>query len=189
MIQNQKSHLTSYNRYPEIFKEIKRIFPSPRKILSFGCSTGIECETLQELYFTNIKIIGLDITEKIIKNNIKKNKYKNIEYYSKVDKISGKCDIIFANSVLCGWPENEQEYTFETFEKTLKLIDNLLNKDGYLCIYNSKYLFCETYLFRNKKYKKIKTSHKETGFVNKYHKDNTKINYEYPFFLFKKTAV
>ena len=63
---------------------------------------------------------------------------------------------------------------------------NLLNKDGYLCIYNSKYLFSETNLFFNKKYEKVNTSHKNTGFVYKYHKNNEKINNNYPFFLFKK---
>ena len=61
-----------------------------------------------------------------------------------------------------------------------------MNKDGYLCIYNSKYLFSETNLF-NTKYEKVNTSHKETGFVTKYHKNNNKIN-NYVFFLFKKTA-
>ncbi len=49
------------------------------------------------------------------------------------------------------------------------------------------YLFCETNLFLNKKYEKIETSHKGKGFVTKYHKDNKKINDNYPFFLFKKT--
>jgi SAM-dependent methyltransferase len=188
MKQNQKSTATWYNRYPKVFKEIKRIIPSPSQILSFGCSTGEECETLQELYFPNVKIIGLDISEKVITNNKKKNKYKNIEYYSKLDNITEKSDLIFANSVLCRWPKNEEEYTFETFENTLEIIDNLLNKDGYLCIYNSKYLFCETNLFVNKKYEKVETSHKKTGFVTKYYKNNEKINNNYPFFLFKKTA-
>lgn len=154
--------------------------------MSFGCSTGIECETLQELYFPNIKIIGIDISEKVIKNNIKKNKYKNINYYSKLDNINKKSDLIFANSVLCRWPENNREYTFETFENTLQHIDNLLQKDGYLCIYNSKYLFCETNVFLNKKYEKVNTLYKETGFVTKYHKNNKKVNNNYPFFLFRK---
>jgi len=186
MKQNQKSNYSSYNRYPEVFKEIKQIMPSPSQIFSFGCSTGEECETLQELYFPNIKIIGLDISEKIIANNIKKNKYKNIEYYSKLDNIkTGKSDIIFVNSVLCRWPDGEEEYTFETFENTLEIIDSLLNKDGYLCIYNAKYLFSETNLFVNK-YEIVHTSNKETGFVTKYHKNNNKINNNYPFYLFKK---
>jgi len=41
MKQNQKSHTTAYNRYPELFKEIKEIIPLPSQILSFGCSTGM----------------------------------------------------------------------------------------------------------------------------------------------------
>jgi hypothetical protein len=188
MIPNQKSHSTEYNRYPNVFKEIKGILPSPSQILSFGCSTGEECETLHKLYFPNVKIIGLDICEEIITDNIKKNKYNNIEYYSKLDNITGKSDIIFANSVLCRWPESKGVYTFETFENTLEIIDSLLNKDGYLCIYNSKYLFSETNLFLNKKYEKINTSHKKTGYVTKYHKNNNIINNNYPFFLFKKIA-
>lgn len=189
LIQNQKSNATEYNRYPEIFKEIKQIIPSPSQILSFGCSLGKECETLQELYFPDVKIIGLDINENIITDNKKRNKYKNIEYYSILDNITEKSDIILANSVLCRWPENEGVYTFETFEKTLGIIDNLLNKDGYLCIYNSKYLFCETNLFLSKKYERVNTSHKKTGFVTKYHKNNEKINSDYPYFLFKKIAL
>jgi hypothetical protein len=36
---NQKSQSTAYNRYPEIFKEVKTIIPQPNQILSFGCST------------------------------------------------------------------------------------------------------------------------------------------------------
>ena len=187
MIQNQISHATKYNRYPEIFKEIVKIIPFPKQILSFGCSTGEECETLHNLYYPNIKILGLDISERVIKENIKKNKYKNIEYFYNLDDITDKSDIIFANSVLCRWPESMGEYTFETFENTLKIIDNLLNIGGYLCIYNSKYLFCESELFIKKKYEKINTLHKETGFVRKYHKNNKK-NDNYSYFLFKKIA-
>ena len=189
MIQNQKSNATKYNRYPEIFREVKQIIHSPMQILSFGCSTGEECNTLHELYYPNVKIIGLDISENIIKENIKKNKYKNIEYYSKLENITEKSDIIFANSVLCMWPEKKGMYTFQTFENTLEIIDNFLKKDGYLCIYNSKYLFDETNLFVKKKYEKINTLYKETGFVTKYHKNNHKINKKYPFFLFKKTTL
>ena len=194
MVENQNSHATAYNRYPEIFEGVKEIISTPSCILSFGCSTGEECETLQELYYPNVNIIGFDISEKVIKKNIEKNKYKNIQYYSKVDNIPKRSDIIFANSVLCRWPDpklstipNFPQYTFEMFESTLEYVDNLLNKDGYLCIYNSTYLFSETNLFRNKKYEKIETPHKETGFVTKYHKNGKKINFNYPYYLFKKT--
>lgn len=190
MIQNQKSQTTKMNRYPEIFKEITSIIPCPKQILSFGCSTGEECITLDNLYFPNIKIIGLDINEEVIiaNKNIYKDIYKNIEYFSNLENITKKSDLIFANSILCRWPESiVDKYTYKTFEDTLKIIDNLLNKDGYLCIYNSKYLFTETDLFLNK-YEKINTIYTETGFVTKYHKNNEKINVNYPYFLFKKIA-
>ena len=184
MEQNQISHATGYNRYPEIFSEVSSILPNPTQILSFGCSTGLECETLKQLYFTNSKVIGLDISEKLIDENNKKNINKDIIYYSNTEKITNKCDVIFAMSVLCKWPENVGEYTYKTFTDTLYIIDNLLEINGYLCIYNSKYLFTETELF--KKYQAIETKHKDTGFVYKYHNDGNKCKYNYPFYLFKK---
>lgn len=183
--QNQISTATKYNRYPEIFSELTKIINNPEKILSFGCSTGVECNTLNKLYYTKSKIIGLDINKEVISNNKKKNKNKNIEYYDNLSDLNkyNKFNLIFAMSVLCRWPESDGEYTFKTFSETLDLIDNLLDKDGYLCIYNSKYLFTDTILFK-KKYKIIETNHKETGFVYKY-TDNKKIK-NYPHFLFQK---
>ena len=50
---NQNHTTTLYNRYPKVFQEIKDIVIDPKNILSFGCSTGEECITMQELYFTN----------------------------------------------------------------------------------------------------------------------------------------
>ena len=187
MEQNQISNATSINRYPHLFHEIKSIIPHPNQILSFGCSTGEECITLHNFYFPGTKIIGLDINQQIIKSNIIKNQHKNIQYYSELENINNKSDLIFANSVLCKWPEVVGEYTFETFEKTIEQIDNLLNEDGYLCIYNSKYLFTETQLFKNK-YEIVITRHTDTGFVTKYHSNNNPITEKYPFYLFKKTT-
>ncbi len=130
MIQNQKSHATKYDRYPEIFKEVSSIIPNPNKILSFGCSTGLECNTLHEVYFSDSKITGLDISEDIINKNKESNKFENIEYISNVNKITEKFDLIFAMSVLCNWYGQglEGEYPFQTFKDTLNLIDKLLEK-------------------------------------------------------------
>jgi chemotaxis methyl-accepting protein methylase len=186
MNQNQISTATKYNRYPEIFSELTKIIKNPDKILSIGCSTGVECNTLSNLYYTKSKIIGLDINTKVISNNKKNNKNKNITYYDNLSDLNkyNKFNLIFAMSVLCRWPESKVEYTFQTFTETLDLIDNLLEKNGYLCIYNSKYLFTDTELFKEK-YKIVTTSHKETGFVYKYTLDN-KITTNYPYFLFQK---
>ena len=88
-------------------------------------------------------------------------------------------------SVLCVWPENTGGYSFELFNRTINDLDKHLNINGYICIYNSKYILDETDV--SHKYKKIRTKYKNSGFVNKYQKNNNKItNYQY--FLFQKIA-
>ena len=205
MKQNQLSNATSYDRYPEIFREVSTIISDHKSdhhnisdhksdqikespnILSFGCSRGLECKVLSDKYFPESKIIGLDISEDVINNNIKNNKHSNIQYFSDIKLLKEtKFDLIFAMSVLCRWPESHGEYTFETFTTTLEIIDSLLDINGYLCIYNSKYLFTDSEI--STKYKIIETKHQETGFVYKYRKDGTKIK-DYPYFLFQKVGI
>lgn len=172
---NQSNNYTQYDRYPEIFEEVKKIVNDNKKILSFGCSYGQECLTLKNKYFLDSEIDGYDIN-----NNIKV--CPNINFYSDYNKLK-TYDLIFCMSVLCKWPENTDNYYFELFEKTLIEIDKLLNIDGYLCIYNSKYLFTDSII--SKKYSIVNTEYKDTGFVTKYDKNNKKIK-NYPYFLFRK---
>ncbi len=186
MKKNQYSIATNYNRYPEIFSEISKLETNPKKILSFGCSTGEECNTLSDLYFKDSQITGIDWFQSVINKNILNNKNENIYYKYKLDT-NDKFDLIFCMSVLCAWPENEKIiYDFNTFEETLIELDKHLNINGYICIYNSKYLFEETRIFN--KYKIIKTNHKETGFVTKYYKNNEKLATSYEYYLFQKIA-
>tara|TARA_Y100000389_G_scaffold205145_2_gene264082 strand:+ start:10637 stop:11317 length:681 start_codon:yes stop_codon:yes gene_type:complete len=219
---NQNHTTTLYNRYPKVFQEIKDIVIDPKNILSFGCSTGEECITMQELYFTNANIVGYDINKHIIQNNILQNKFKNINYYFFIDDITQQFDLIFANTVLCRVPDISmcdscllQEaatdryvpnigphkncsnsyiypncgkiYSFQLFEETLEIIDSLLKVNGYICIYNSKYLFTETNLFKNK-YEIIHTNYNYPGFIEQYYKNNVPLNEEYTYFLFKKRS-
>ena len=196
MIQSQKSHVTLYNRYPEIFTECMKhttIIHKNPKILSFGCSSGLECETLSNIYFKESQITGLDISALVITENNKKNKNDKIKYFCNIDKlflndinINGKYDIIFALSVLCSYPEETEIYTYTTFMDTIKLLDELLNINGHLVIYNSKYLFTDTDI--SKKYIIIDTEYKNTGFVKKYTKDNDVEVKTYTHYLFKKIS-
>jgi chemotaxis methyl-accepting protein methylase len=172
---NQSDNYTEYNRYPEVFTEVKKIVNDNKKILSFGCSYGLECLTLKNEYFFNSEIDGYDIN-----NNIQVN--PNFNFYNDYNKLK-TYDLIFCMSVLCKWPEDTGDYSFELFEKTLIEIDKLLNIDGYLCIYNSTYLFTESSIFS--KYSIVDTEYKNTGFVTKYDKNNKIIN-NYPYFLFIK---
>lgn len=181
--QNQISTYTEYDRYPKVFSELTK-FIKPKNILSFGCSDGTEIKTLRDKYFLESYIDGIDINKELIKNNIKNNDDKFINYYDDVNSLK-KYDLILCMSVLCVWPENTGHYSFELFNSTINDLDKHININGYICIYNSKYILDETDV--SHKYKKIKTEYKSSGFVNKYYKNNNKItNYEY--FLFQKIA-
>ena len=54
MKQNQNP-ATSYDRFQKYLNKEKGL-SFTCQILSFGCSTGEECETLHKLYFPNTKI-------------------------------------------------------------------------------------------------------------------------------------
>jgi chemotaxis methyl-accepting protein methylase len=180
---NQSDNYTEYNRYPEIFEEVKNITKDNIKILSFGCSKGHECLTLKNEYFLNSEIDGYDINKNIsICPDLCPDLSPDFNFYNDYNKLK-TYDLIFCMSVLCKWPEDTGNYNIKLFEKTLIEIDKLLNVNGYLCIYNSKYLFTESRIF--KKYSIVPTEYKNTGFVTKYNKKN-KIVDNYPYFLFRK---
>lgn len=183
---NQISTRTLSDRYPEIWNELREIKPDPRNILSFGCSYRLECESLHKKYFKNIPQVGYDINKNVIKENIKMNKFNHIRYIDDLTAVSEqKFDIVFAMSVLCRWrSNNDSAYKFDMFEKTVSILDDFVEDNGYLCIYNSTYLFTDTAI--SKKYKPIVTNHTETGFVVKYNPLRSKIIKRYPYFLFQK---
>jgi len=186
MLLNQISHVTRYDRYPELFENVLAITGKREKILSFGCSTEFECRTLSEIYYPTSKIYGIDIDKKVIDDNKKNNNNDKIKYYDDINELqkNGKFDVIFALSVLCRWPKpHDESYSYEIFLNTVKLIDGLLKDTGFLCIFNSKYLFTDTYI--SKKYKIIETSYKCSGFIEKYTKNDVLIS-NYPYILFQK---
>lgn len=193
MIQ-QGSNATSFDRYPLIFSECSKLFnQKSAKILSFGCSTGEEIQTLKKIYFSSCEIYGVEIDEKNIaeclKKQINKNYLMNYEEFVKDDK---KFDMIFAMSCLCVWEEtyhvecSKDLYPFSKFEFIISLLDSKLKHDGYLVIYNANYIFEDTSIFR--KYEKVKIDAiKESGYVHKFDKRHRKIhNSSYDGVIFKK---
>lgn len=182
--QNQFSHATKYNRYPEYFTEVKKIVTSEYSIpsiLSFGCSDGSEMKSLSDIYFKESKIDGIDISKRLIDYNNKNNKNSKLKYTHDSNDLK-KYDLIFCMSVLCVWPESAGSYYFADFEQVINDIDSHLNIGGYLCIYNSKYTFTDTIVSKN--YITINTMIKNTGFVQKYSKEGIPISS--PYYLFKK---
>ena len=71
IIQHQTHNTTEKNRYPKIFNFISKNYKF-NNILSFGCSSGEECQTLST-YFKYSNIIGIDSNEEILNKAINSN--------------------------------------------------------------------------------------------------------------------
>ena len=146
----QKSNATKMFRYKKIFCYLKENFEF-HTILSYGCSDGSECLTLQ-YYFPNSKIFGTDI---IIKSNYSKD---NIIYFRVNNFPDVKFDLITINAVLCnfgekgdsgwGWDLNTVTIaSFKDFDLYLSLVDKYLNINGIILLTNSNYLFKDASIF------------------------------------------
>lgn len=186
---NQVSNYTEYNRTPEIFQASSLLpvdLPSKVKILSFGCSSGLETTALNNLYFPNADIHGYDIDKEIIKNNILENKYNNIRYFDNPDLLSSDYNLIFCMSVLCRWPDGQANYKFTLFEETLKLLDKRLKVGGYLVIYNAQYLFNDTVL--SNRYSPVKLNYIDSGFVTKWDRNFKNIISDNQDVIYKKNS-
>lgn len=198
---NQEAHqltnTTKKDRYPEIFKavkeEFKRRHKNPGKVMSFGCSTGEECLTLQE-YFPNSRIIGVDINKRNLRKCQQRIQHENFRFiYSdpQLIKIEAPLDIIFCMSVLCRWEETEivtecsEIYPFTKFEQQVELVDQLLDPGGVLVIYNSNFRFSDSNIYS--RYQPIYTDVlRDSGFVHKFNKRNEKITNIYRECIFRK---
>jgi SAM-dependent methyltransferase len=178
-VQNQVSHATYYDRYPTIFKLAASHFShntnnlTPAlKVLSFGCSTGLEAQTLIEKYFPESIVFGVDIDDKTLATA----RLNNAQYSDRMFFFNGKkfdpvmfgpFDVIFANSVLTRNPAPlnfKETYPFELYNETITNLDAMLKPGGVLVIMNSNYHFHDTVTSR--KYKILHNSHHTTQLCN-----------------------
>jgi hypothetical protein len=186
MEQHQINTYTEYNRYPNIFNVCRNL--KSDTILSFGCASGEEVFSLNEIYFPESEIYGVERNEEALSKCKEKNKYNNIHFYRYIPKI--KFDIIFALSVLCRWPDVEDTddstgiYGFEYFNSKIIELDSHLKMDGHIVIYNSNFLFCDSSVYN--KYVPIKYEFEESGFVHKFDRHNKKIQKIYKDCIFQK---
>jgi 2-polyprenyl-3-methyl-5-hydroxy-6-metoxy-1,4-benzoquinol methylase len=143
---NQKSNATKYDRYPRIFSHVAALKPDSDdlKILSYGCSHGVEIKSLRNLYFPKAQIDGIDIVKEIINENRKKNNDAKTSYFHAEDPGIGHYDVIFGMSLLCRYPASDGPYPFERFDSLLSKIDERLLPGGILALYNVQYLLEES---------------------------------------------
>ena len=197
--QHQMSHITVYNRYPEIFQYVTEMSKKhhshikTKKILSFGCSIGYEVKTLSDLYFPNDIVDGIDYSTDIISKLQKENSTSHNHYYKALtDLIPKSYNVVFIMSVLFNWPEEmyQYPYPYSKFRDTLFMINKYVRLEGFIVIYNSKYRFTDISLYKNKCYEKFEYDRKKikgVRFIGFNHTDPTgNPDPFYDYFMFKK---
>jgi len=187
---HQQSTFTRSNRYPLLFKECADYLSSVSnpKILSFGCSTGEEINSIGQ-YLPNANIMGVDINKWCLKQG--RRKYKN-QNFSFVHRFSDEftnangfdaifCMAVFQrtenrtnkdNSVACG-------LRFEQFEQEIKILDEKLRSGGLLIIDHADFSFVDTTI--SKKYTPLRSFGRNKLLRNRplFDRENQKIAEEY----------
>ena len=141
LIWHQVSKRTWTDRYPEIFAQCQTLM-KPKKILSFGCSTGEECASL-DLYFPDATIYGADINDdalaeaqdKFPKFTFLQSYYENLAAY-------GPYDAIFAMNVLHRGTQGAEmlpPYLPCDFQEQIDQLVSLLVSGGHLVTYKAAY--------------------------------------------------
>ena len=150
----QQANNTRYDRYPEIFAVARRSAALPKRVLSFGCSTGEEVQTLAEKYFPDAQIVGVDVAPAVLERaKALTSALANVTICaSDAAAILSHApyDIIFAMSVLCRnpAPRNWAEFSFERFEARISEFLEWLLPGGIFVLVNANYNLTQSRLIR-----------------------------------------
>ncbi len=180
---HQISHFTLYDRYPHLFAFAKSYFEKKNhksvNILSYGCSTGEECFSINE-YIKNANIIGVDSSLKVLAKAREHNTHSNIRFLESTPENihkNGPYDLIFAMAVFCRWPSSNYYkdishlYPFKRFEENITDLSEYLKKDGLLIINNTNFLLADTEVYAQ--YEALETPDGvEADVVPKFSKEN-----------------
>jgi SAM-dependent methyltransferase len=177
--QQQVSTWTAFDRYPSIFEQLPSLIGarSDVRVLSFGCSSGEELETLDCKYFKGVTLHGVDIDQGALMDARARKYYQNnveIFEYSAFSSSHEQYDLIVAMSVLCRWPQTKGKekiggiYPFSEFERTTEMLDRRLKVGGCIVIYNANYFFEDTKVFHQGRYDGVVLNHQEDEFVTKF---------------------
>jgi SAM-dependent methyltransferase len=144
----QTTTYTAEERYPALFDYAARIAPSPRRILSFGCSTGEEISSLRAR-FPQAEILGVEINKRcrrIAAQRLAQD--SRIRIVATLPDEAECFDLILALAVLQREPYRVLEtgtrnlaelYSFDRFDVAVSRLCALLKPAGILLVDNSHY--------------------------------------------------
>ena len=203
--QVQTSTATSMNRYPNLYLTCKQFasaihdLDKEYSILVIGCSTGEEPYTLVTQYFESplTTVYATDVNSEALSMAEACKAHDRIAYFNahSPDLDSrAPYDFVFANAVLCKWPETldmpdiSDFYPFREFEKAILQIDGMLRAGGCLCISGTNYRFTDLHISNN--YIAVKHSRvTNSGEVRKFDPAGKPlVSQDYPYSLFIKVA-
>ena len=151
---HQRDIATAPNRYPLLFQacaEYLTTIHNP-KILSFGCSTGEEVQSISQ-YILGAKVVGVDINKWCIRQCNRNNTNPDAKFIHRVSQefsLETGFDAIFCMA-LFQRTENRsnksnrvaQGFVFEQFEREVTLLDGKLNPGGLMIIDHSDFSFTD----------------------------------------------
>ena len=190
---HQTNTTTELDRYPRIFRRVREHFLSALQegqlnILSFGCSSGEEVETLNRFYFPASRILGLDLNQEMLRQARERTLDPALVRFDLSSKAAlaenGPFDAIFAMSVFCLWPDTQGKanitdlYTFDRFVEGVSLLHAHVKLGGLLIVVNANYRFKD--LPFAAEYASLDIDIPASGFVEQFDRDGNRIHEPIP---------
>lgn len=152
----QPENSTRWDRYPDLFDWLKRRFSNAvtPSILSFGCSTGEEIETIK-FYLPTARIVGTDINAGNLREAARKTKRfgdsvyltdvaTSLQYKNGFDAVLCLTVLLDRRLRIEGRTECSDFITFAQFEETATALAKCVKLGGLLVIYGCNFRFSDT---------------------------------------------
>lgn len=144
---HQTGGFTWLDRYPDLFALVSAVAPRPARILSFGCSTGEEIETLRR-HFPSAHIVGAEINPRSRRAAARRMAGDARVELVAPQRLAGPFDLVFALAVLQVEPHRIERdgiadlssiYPFDRFDRTVVQLADMLPPGGLLCVMHAQY--------------------------------------------------